>query len=377
MSPSPPLAERELGRIDGAHPGRTVVLTGGVHGNEPAGVEAARRVLDALDPSRVRGRIVALRGNRAGLAAGRRFIERDLNRGWSELAIQRLRALPLEQLEAEDREQAELLERFEALAAAAEGPVIFLDLHTMSGPGAPFVCMADVLRNRPYAFGIGAPLVLGLEEVIEGSMLGWLCDQGHVGVAVEGGQHEDPVSVLRSVQAILSVLVQAGSIEADAIPADLGGAPLATKGIPRVMEIRHRHVCREDDGFEMAPGFANFQPIRKGQVLASDHRGRIHAPMSGILLLPRYQGTGEDGFFVARPVRARWLQISAYLRRFRLERVLRRLPGVRCASEGEERYLVDPRWASRPMTDVFHLLGFRRVRTEGAHLAFSRRRQDG
>ena len=56
----------------------------------------------------------------------------------------------------------------------------------------------------------------------------------------------------------------------------------------------------------MEPGFANFQPIERGQVLARDSQGAIEAPMKGWLLLPLYQGQGEDGFFIGRDVSSAW-----------------------------------------------------------------------
>ena len=34
---------RELGRVRGDAPGATLIAVGGVHGNEPAGLEAGRR----------------------------------------------------------------------------------------------------------------------------------------------------------------------------------------------------------------------------------------------------------------------------------------------------------------------------------------------
>ena len=41
-------AQREIGVWDSGSPGPTLLVTGGVHGNEPAGVHAAARVLEEL-----------------------------------------------------------------------------------------------------------------------------------------------------------------------------------------------------------------------------------------------------------------------------------------------------------------------------------------
>src|SRR5690606_23870109 len=130
-------------------------------------------------------------GNLRALQAGRRYLDRDLNRRWTPENIAKITRGGPET--SEDRETLELLQVFVPLMR--RGRVSFIDLHSTSGPSTPFSCMADVLRNRPRALALPIPVVLGLEEVIEGSMLGYLCDLGHVGVAVEGGQHSDPRTV--------------------------------------------------------------------------------------------------------------------------------------------------------------------------------------
>lgn len=381
MAARSPDPRRFVGTVAGSRPGPTVVLTGGIHGNEPAGVTAVERVIAQLDPKQLRGRVVGLRGNLAAMDEDRRYLRRDLNREWSEATLERLRRQPIEALEAEDLEQRELYDIFRGLMIEAEGPVCFLDLHTMSGPGQPFACMADVLRNRRVAFALPVTVVLGLEEVIEGSMLGFLCDLGHIGVAVEGGQHHDLDSVNRLEAATWLTLVATGALESSAVPRGYEAHRVelerASDGLPAVVEIKHRHVCRDDDDFEMMPGLRSFQHVRKGQHLALDRRGDIRSPYQGLLLLPRYQGSGSDGFFVAREVRKVWLGLSAGLRRVRADRVLVRLPGVEPHPTRAETYLVDPRIARFLVVEIFHLFGYRRIQPEGPRLAFSRRRPDG
>lgn len=379
-SARPPKAGRELGRVGSAGP--TVVLIGAVHGNEPAGRAAIERVFASLEPNRLRGRVVGLTGNRRAFEAGVRYLRRDLNRGWMADALRSLSEREPSGLEGEDLEQLELLQALRAVIDDADGPVTFLDLHTMSGPGAPFACMADVLRNRRIAFTFPLTVVLGLEEVIEGSLLGYLCDAGHVGVAVEGGQHRDPAAVDRLEAAAWLTLVAAGVLDAADIPGGLDAkrevfASPARESQPSVVEIRHRHVCEESDGFEMKPGWKSFQPLRRGQVVATDHRGEVRAPYSGLMLLPRYQGSGSDGYFIVRPVDKRWLRLSTRLRRLGLDRALRRVPGIRAHPEKAETFLVDPRWARSLVVELLQLFGYRRIRLEGRMLAFSRRKPDG
>jgi predicted deacylase len=367
-----------LGRHHGGRPGPTIVAFGAIHGNEPAGALAIERVFARIDGERlpVRGRLIGLSGNLRALGERRRFLDRDLNRRWTAENIARLVNAGGDEA-SEDGETLALLAEIVPLLRAAGGPVVFLDLHSTSGPARPFSCMADVLRNRRIALALPIPVVLGLEEVIDGSMLGYFCDLGHVGVAVEGGQHDDPATVDGLESALLLTLVAAGALAPDELR-DMSQhrARLLARsaGLPSVCEIRHRHVVGAgDEPFTMAPGWENFQPVRKGQVVARDRAGEVRAPHDGLMMLPRYQGQGDDGFFVAGVVSRMALTASAVLRSLQLDRLIPYLPGVARHPEREDHYIADPEVARVGVAQVFHLFGYRHVRAHERSLVFSRR----
>jgi succinylglutamate desuccinylase len=68
------------------------------------------------------------------------------------------------------------------------------------------------------------------------------------------------------------------------------------------MEIISRHPVVSGDGFEMLPGFDNFHAVQSGQVVAHDRGGDIKIPRPARLFMPLYQGQGDDGFFLTRPL---------------------------------------------------------------------------
>ncbi|MAG54752.1 MAG: hypothetical protein CMJ83_00520 [Planctomycetes bacterium] len=372
--------ERKLGEYTTGRDGPTIVVTGGVHGNEPFGAHAVREVLATLEQRQapLRGRLIGVAGNLGGLAANQRYLDRDLNRRWH---FDDLLAMTTNPKTREDREQVALLRTFREIMAGADGPVVFLDLHSTSGEGAPFAAMADVLRNRPVAFALPLPVVLGLEEAINGTMLGYLCDLGHVGVAVEGGQHEDPETGRHHVAMVWITLVSAGALSASDVPdledrrqrlADAAG------NVPRILEIRHRHAVVDGDGFEMRAGFANFSPVAARQPVAGDASGPIYAPERGLMMLPRYQRTGDDGYFLARPVSRFWLRVSAIARHMGLHRLLWLLPGIDRHPELDDHLIARRKVARAAAPDVFHLLGYRRLRwmEDADRMVFTRRRPD-
>ncbi|MDO8349497.1 MAG: succinylglutamate desuccinylase/aspartoacylase family protein [Planctomycetota bacterium] len=372
-----PTCRRELGTWDCGRPGPTLLVLAGVHGNEPAGVLAVQRVLGRLQELElpVVGRIVALAGNLRALAAHRRFLDRDLNRGWGPDAIAAMLQRDAPAAKAEDHEQRELLARFTAIVRTASGPVVFLDLHTSSAEGPPFLCLADTIDNRNLGLATRVPIILGIEETLDGASLEWFAERGIAAVAVEGGRHEHP-DTAGNLEAVLWLalehlrILQPGQVELRPHREHLR---VASAGVPPVVEITQRRAITAADGFAMAPGFVNFQAVKKGELLAQDRQGEIRAPYDCRMMLPLYQALGDDGFFLARPVRRVWLHVAKWLRALRLPAIVTWLPGVRRDPDDRLTILVDRRVARWFVPEVFHLLGFRKVRPRGDGLAFTRR----
>jgi succinylglutamate desuccinylase len=373
---------RELGGYGGMIPGPLVICIGGMHGNEPAGIFAARRVLQALQATQpvFRGEFIALSGNRTALAQRRRYVAQDFNRLWTAERLNSLHQSPAPVLHnPEEKEQQELLAAIESALARRRGPVIFLDLHTTSADGVAFTVISDTILNRRLALSIPAPVILGLEECLDGTTLNYINDLGYIAVGFEGGQHEAPASIEHHEAAIWTILQTAGCLRAEDAPqADALREQLArdTKNAPRIVETRYRHAIQEGDQFVMEPGFSNFQPVTRGQLLARNRHGDIRARETGFILMPLYQSQGADGFFLVRAVKPFWLQVAFWLRRLRLERALPWLPGIRRYPTLPDTLLVNPCIARWFVIELFHLLGFRKQWVEGELLVVSRRPHD-
>jgi succinylglutamate desuccinylase len=384
MAPQAEFADlpRLLGKYETGRPGPQVMICAGIHGNEPAGVRACLRVLEKLRRLQLplRGRFTALAGNLGALRADRRYVEQDLNRRWSPSTIDELLAKDPATDRIEEREQRELLAHFRpGLDDPGAAPSVFIDLHSFSAPGPPFTVMADTLRNRQVAFALPIPLILGLEEAIDGTLLEFLAEEGQIALAVEGGQHKDPRTVDHHEAVVFLALVAAGAL----LPEEIADLPRyrtlleqAATGTPSVVEVRHRHAIVPEDRFIMRPGFRNFDPVQRGQELADQHDGVVKSPRSGLILMPLYQELGEEGFLIARPIYRLWLHISAILRAIHLDRIVTYLPGVQRHPTRSRAFLVNPHVALFLVREIFHLLGFHRAKPEGDRLVFIRRRPD-
>jgi len=293
------ITPRIIGRRRSETPGPTLVVTAAIHGNEVAGVHAARAVLTRLDEAGtpLRGELVVLAGNVAAMALGKRFQVKDLNRQWTPDKVAALLARGAASDDAEDREQRALLGEIDRAIEDARGPVFFLDLHTTSAAGYPFgIYDADAQEAFAHAFPL--PTIRGLGAALAGVLSSYLASRGAVALAVEGGQHVDPTTVTHLDATLTIALSVAGLTHAPPRLAESIAHLDAVRGdIPRAMEVVARYAIVPDDRFVMTPGFANIAHVTRGQLLAKDARGAIHAPMDGYVILPLYQGQGDDGFF--------------------------------------------------------------------------------
>lgn len=301
--------ERVLGAAGDASAGSPIlVVTAGIHGNEPAGVLALRRVFAELRERHVsmQGRFVALSGNRSGLSRGVRFVDEDMNRVWSSERIEALRRAERSSDNSEQAEQREMLEVIDRELLLPRARVTHLDLHSTSGVGPPFTVIAGPDSSREAANALGVTLLLGLEAIIEGTLIEYLGSLGHTTVLIEGGQNEAPVTIDHHESAVWSMLVHSGVVRERDVPRYeelrsrlLGGAV----GLPNELEIAYCHRLEPEEQFRMLPGYSNFDPVVEGQLLARSGphlEHEVRAPWTGTLLMPRYQGQGLDGFFLGR-----------------------------------------------------------------------------
>jgi len=152
------------------------------------------------------------------------------------------------------------------------------------------------------------PLLLGLESVIAGTLIEHMGALGHATVLIEGGQNEAGTTVDHHEAAVWLTLAHAGVVAEADVP-DLEGMRArlmrGARGLPSELEIGYCHRLEPDEPFRMLPGYANFDAVVEGQLLARagpDFAREVRAPWTGTLLMPRYQGQGLDGFFLGRRV---------------------------------------------------------------------------
>ena len=378
-----PITEGEhlLGKFVGNPEGKTLIVFGSVHGNETSGVRAIQRILPEVEKLRekIRGRVYFLAGNTRALAKGVRFIDSDLNRHWTTGNItNNLPDSPVLPKLSEDKEQREILQILSEILSTAKAEVYALDLHSTSAEGVPFGTVGDTLRNRGFAQKFPITFLLGIEEQLDGTILEYLNNLGAVTLGFEAGQHVAESTVDNHEALIWFALINSGNLGKADVPDLENKRRILEKatGKPRILEIRYRHEIKEDDEFEMRPGFENFQKIERGEILAEDTRGEIKAGEKGLILMPLYQKLGEDGFFIGREISPFWLTLSQILRKLHVGDFIHFLPGVKKHPSEYGTFVVNTQIARFFPLQIFHLLGFRKRRWRDEKLVVSRRSFD-
>lgn len=373
--------EHLIGEFVGDESGATLIVFGSVHGNESAGALALQKIAKHLPALQIklRGRVYFLAGNTRAMAKGIRFIDSDLNRHWTlENVKHNSPNSHITTKRAEDLEQTELLIHLEKILKTAKNEVYALDLHSTSAGGVPFATVGDTLRNRDFAQKFPVTILLGIEEQLDGTILEYLNNLGAVTLGYEGGQHYSEKTLAAHEALTWLALVNAGILKKEDLPDFEKHAQVLHEatGKPRIVEIRYRHAISEFDEFKMELGFENFQPIRRGEILAYDRNGVIKSAEKGLILMPLYQKLGEDGFFLGGEIAPFWLKLSGFLRRWKIGNLMRFLPGVKQSKFDAETFEINTKIARIFPLQIFHLLGFRKRRWHGNKLVVSRRKFD-
>lgn len=300
-------SDRIIGSLNGTADGPTIIILAGMHGNEPSGVEAMQNVFDILNAARVelKGRLIGIRANLGALRDGVRYVDEDMNRIWFPGIIEQIRNTPQEELpSSERREIKELLSLFdEAIAETSRENIILADLHSFSAEGCMFAITAPKEHHVSLLSALHVPMIFGIENTLRGTALRYYQDEGHLTFALEGGQHDNDLTVYNITAALMVLLKETGSISSDAIERvqDFNRHLREhTQFVPAKVELVYQHIIEEGDDFSMREGFKNFQSVKKGEWLATDREGKIYAQCDGYLVMPLYQDQGNDGFFIVQ-----------------------------------------------------------------------------
>lgn len=364
--------ERIIGHLQGKEEGPTLVFFAGIHGNEPSGVVALRQVVQELTGSEElkKGNIYAISGNMPALSRGIRYFNCDLNRMWTKPFLNgqahQADSTPLEYNEMQDIQKL-----LHAILEREKGPLYFFDLHTTSSDTRPFITINDTLLNRKFALNYGVPVILGIEEFLEGPLLSYINTLGYISIGFESGQHDTVDSIENHKSFVYRSLAITGLLK------QVAQQP-RRRLVPEekvFYEIIFRYQIKPDEKFIMCHGFKNFQPITEGQYLANADAEWLEAPLDGFIFMPLYQDQGDDGYFIIKLIPEKYLFLSKVLRKLRLDMLLTLLPGINWHDPEKKTLRVNQRIARYFAKDFLHLMGYRVKQQDEFHLVARKREQ--
>lgn len=354
--------DRVIDHIRGKKGGPTVVFFGGVHGNETAGVFALKEVFRELHSKKttVHGELYAISGNLGALESKQRYQTEDLNRIWFQDRIERI----IDHQEIKHNEENELGQLYRLIHSILDSgtpPFYFMDLHTTSSNTSPFMVLNDSLLNRRYASNYPLPIILGIEEYLKGALLSYINELGYVSLGFESGQHDDDMAVKNCIEFIRYSLAVTQSVHVseerkEQLYRNISNSSDAPH---KFYEIYHQYNIAPNSNFVMAPGYVNFQTIPKGADLALVDGIELKTTKKRQIFMPLYQKQGNEGFYFIRPIPVFLLWLSKKLRRFKVDHILVKLPGVEWKDGSKDTLVVDQRVARFFAKSFLHLLGYR------------------
>ncbi len=288
------LINRVLAQI-GSSEGNLLIVSAGIHGNEIGAITAISNVAAQIQREGIPifGKFVALLGNMRGITEGKRFIDKDLNRMWHPTFY--------EQPDYNFHETQELIEMSIALNDYSRGNFkrkYFADFHATSAKNGIFVLVEPEILQVFDLTDFVAPVVIANDNMLKNTLLRFMTDRGFVSVAFEGGQIGSQQELDNHTFFLWQMLKKSGlitDIPDGILPPDL---KMFVRDKPRFFGFDYVHKIEPKDQFVMRPGFENFSRIVRGCYLADTIDGQVLANQDGYLLMPLYQPSGTEGFFI-------------------------------------------------------------------------------
>jgi hypothetical protein len=368
--------DRIIGKVLNKSDDQTFIFFAGIHGNEKAGVYAAKNVLAQLETQKLdfKGNVYFIYGNKKALDKEVRYLHVDLNRIWSEERIKKIK-VNFDENNPEELEQFHIYGVVKNIISKHSGIKYFIDLHTTSSPTQPFITISDSLNNRKFSSYFSVPVILGLEEFLNGPLLTFMNEYGHISLGFEAGDHYSKESVENCEAFIWLCLYYGHCLKKNEIKY-FDTFDKRLNKLSKNKDFYHidfRYSIQKDENFMMKKGFQNFDEVEKEDVLAYSEGKQIRAKNKGMIFMPLYQELGEDGFFIIHKISKKWLTFSSFLRKCNAHHILRILPGIQKHSDNPFTLIVNPKVATFMAKEIFHLFGYRQRVLSGKNYHFIKR----
>ncbi|GAB4393184.1 MAG: M14 family metallopeptidase [Gammaproteobacteria bacterium] len=288
-------------RYETTQPGKTLVVTGAVHGNEQCGTRAIQRLINDLDAGQItlsQGKLLLIPiCNPRAFDAKVRFIERNLNRYLYPKTHCRYYEDHLDPIICEVLRQADVL----------------LDLHSYASPGGPFVFLGcQNAEELVFARSLGVHnFIYGWADAFSANKSSSADDResmgtteyarskGAIAATLECGNHDNEDADKIGYQGILNALKHLDMLSSHSAIKPDSAIESTVKALPTCC-LKMKYVFYKEQEGEFTQPWRHFDAVEKGQVLAQLADGHtIIAPEDGYIVLPKYNPQiGGEWFYM-------------------------------------------------------------------------------
>ena len=201
--------------------------------------------------------------------------------------------------------------------------------------------------------------------------MSYLNTLGYVSLGFESGQHTDPEAIKTCEAFIYLALKHSGNLvtnEKEEVKKNENILKKASENVASIFEIIYKYHIHPKEMFFMRDGFESFQDIEKGMTLATTNGKPIYSDYNATLFMPLYQKSGNDGFFIIKPIPRFFLKLSEVLRKIHADNLLTLLPGISWHDKRSGILKANLSVTRFMVKSVFHLFGYRNRQLDETHL---------
>ena len=292
--------------FDSGQPGRHVLISALIHGNELCGAWALKGLLEA-DVRPVAGKLTLMFANLTAFERfdpsdhdASRFVDEDMNRQWMDERMAEPHTLERQ--------------RVAALAPWVQQADWVLDLHSMHEPGAPLLLTGIQPRNLELARQLANPVHIVVDAGHKDGVR--MRDYGRLGLSdvqapdtrsllIECGFHGDPASRDVARDMCVRFLAVSGAVPAQTLLRALPGWQLADAAQQWALEVTGPVVARSEN-FRFTEPFTGLECIAQAGTVIGDNDGEpVTTPYDDCVLVMPSVRQARAGVTVVRFARRR------------------------------------------------------------------------
>jgi len=270
-------------RFKATSAGPKSVVFAGVHGNETGGISAVKELLKNFTIDF--GSVVFVFGNPEAIKSKVRFTEFNLNRAFKN-----------EDQYSDEVKNTYEYKRAQVLKKYLQDSDVLLDIHSSSNSKSePFVICErnakEIINYFPKEF---KKIVHGFDDIEPGGTDWYMNSLGKIGICIECGFHENPRAITLAKETIMDFLIARGHFKNK-------DSQVSANYRCYVQMINLYNT--KSDSFVIAKNFADFEELKKGDIIGVDGGTDVVADKNCIILFPQSKKkTGEEAFLLGEKI---------------------------------------------------------------------------